>query len=249
MDYLKLPAVVEVQGEVEQAKEAAEKFRVVNAEQYRAAGEELVRIKGAQKRLEETRKGLTKPLDESKKRIMDLFRPMSDALAEAEAAIRRGVLAYTQEQERLRREEQRKADEIARKERERLERLAAEERARAEAREAALRAQAEKANAAQRAKIEARLKAEAEKAEAKQAMFEERADAVQAPVIQRTPPKVEGVSTRKVWKFRVVEEEKVPRQYLVVDEAAIRRAVQARKGDTRIPGVEVWEEESVVARS
>lgn len=248
-NILALPEVQEVQAESAQLATVAASFVIRSSEQFTDATTELTRIKAAQKRLDETRKGLTRPLDESKKRIMDLFRPMADRLDEAERAIKNAVVEYQRKLEAIRREEQRKADEAARKERARLEqlRIAAEQKAREK--EEALRAKAAEASAAERAKIEARLEAEAEKAAAKQAELEMRAAMVVAPVIEAEAPKAVGVSSRVNWKFRITDESKLPREYTTPDEKKIGAVVRALKGDTNIPGVTVYAEESVAARA
>jgi hypothetical protein len=100
---------------------SAEAFAVTTPQQYTEAAEMLKHIKGKAKELDETRKSLTKPLDESKKRIMDFFAKPLDFLTKAENSIKRSMIAYSDEQDRIRREEQRKAEESARKERERIE--------------------------------------------------------------------------------------------------------------------------------
>lgn len=243
------PEAREVQAEADQALAVATEYRVTTQDQYSAAGEELTRIKAAQKRLDETRKSLTRPLDESKKRIMDFFRAPADKLAAAERAIKSACIGYQQEQERIRREEQARAEEAARKERERLERLRLAAEAKAREKEAELRRQAAEADAAERAKIELKMQAEADKAAAKQAELEARAACVTAPVIHREAPKVEGLSTRTVWKFRITDARKLPPEYTLPDEVKIRKVVHALKGDTRIPGVEVYAEESMAARA
>lgn len=51
---------------------------------------------------------------------------------------------------------------------------------------------------------------------------------------------------RMVWKFEIETAAEVPRQYLVPDESAIRKAVAA--GQRVIPGVRVWEEPYVQIR-
>jgi hypothetical protein len=100
---------------------SAEAFAVTTPQQYTEAAEMLKHIKGKAKELDETRKSLTKPLDESKKRIMDFFAKPLDFLTKAENSIKRSMISYSDEQDRIRREEQRKAEEAARKERERIE--------------------------------------------------------------------------------------------------------------------------------
>lgn len=193
----------------------AESYAVTSIEQYTQAGEFLKHIKAKYKELDEQRKGMTKPLDDSKKRIMDFFNKPLDFLTRAESTVKRAMIAFSDEQERIRREEQRKADEAARKERERIE---------AQARKAAESGKVEKAVA-----------------------LEERAATVVAPVIDRTPPKVAGLSTREVWKFEVIDEKAVPREFLMVDESKIRKYVQAMKGDSNIAGVRVYPEKTLAA--
>ena len=97
---------------------------IANAEQLEASSELLSAIKGRQKDLTELRQSITKPMDEAKRRVMDTFRPALDRLAEAEGAIKRAVLGYTQEQERKRREAQARLAAEASAERERLAALA-----------------------------------------------------------------------------------------------------------------------------
>lgn len=46
-----------------------------------------------------------------------------------------------------------------------------------------------------------------------------------------------GVQIREHWSFEIVDHDLVPREYLKVNEAALRAAVQATKGSTNIPGV------------
>ncbi|MEM3646834.1 MAG: hypothetical protein QW334_01630 [Thermofilum sp.] len=55
------------------------------------------------------------------------------------------------------------------------------------------------------------------------------------------------VATRKVWTFRVVDLSLVPREYLVLDESKVRKAIAA--GVREIPGLEIYQEEKVVVVS
>ena len=190
-------------------------YRVATQDQYAGAGDELKRVKAAQKRLDDLRKSMTRPLDAAKKAIMDFFRGPEDQLARAESGIKRAMISYSEEQDRIRREEQRKADEAARKERERIE------------------AQARRAEDA----------GKASKAEA----LQERAATVVAPVIQREAPKVAGINMRDVWLFRVKDPAAVPREYLMLDDAKIRKVVTALKGDTVIAGIEVYSEKRMAS--
>lgn len=98
----------------------AESYKVSTAQQFADAGDVLKRIKGHQKKLDETESGITKPINDGLKAIRDLFRGPKERAAKAESLVKRAMIAYSEEQERIRREEQRKADEAAQKERDRL---------------------------------------------------------------------------------------------------------------------------------
>lgn len=115
------PDVKELTAQSAQLLALSSTYKVATADQYNGAGDELKRVKAAQKRLDDLRKSMTRPLDAAKKAIMDFFRAPEDQLARAESGIKRAMIAFSEEQERIRREEQRKAEEAARKERERLE--------------------------------------------------------------------------------------------------------------------------------
>lgn len=72
---------------------------------------------------------------------------------------------------------------------------------------------------------------------------------VQPPpvVVPKAVPKVAGISMTKTWKFRITDEKKIPRQYLMVDEKKIGDVVRALKDQTNIDGIEVYSVDSVSA--
>lgn len=70
-----------------------------------------------------------------------------------------------------------------------------------------------------------------------------------AQVQQAAPVKVQGVSTRTVWKFRVVNADDVERGYCSPDEVKIRAAVAAGARGNDIPGVRIYEDQVVTVRS
>ena len=250
-NFESMPAVQAVTAEVASLETFAATYAVTTAEQYQHGAEDLKRVKAAQKKLEETRTSLTKPINESLRRLNDFFRAPTDRLAAIERTIKTALTRFADEQERLRREEQRRAEEAARRERERLAEQAREAERKAREKAEAERKAAEEAAAAGRAEEAAKLQARAAATEAKAAerveAIETRAAAVVAPIISREAPKVAGVATREVWKFTVTDPALVPREYCVVDEARIRKVVAALKGDTTIPGVRVYAEKSIAA--
>ena len=210
-----LPEVADAQRAVDVLSNMAAHYEVATAEAYREAAQDLQRVKAAAKKLEAARDGCVRPLNERVREINAFFRSPADQLATVEKTIKRAMAAYADEQERIRREEQRKADEAARKERERL--------------------AAQAVKAVEKGRDEKALE------------LQERADAVVAPVVQREAPKVAGVATREVWRFEIERPELVPREMCVPDEKRIRAVVQALKGESRIAGVRVWKETTVVA--
>jgi hypothetical protein len=94
-----------------------------------------------------------------------------------------------------------------------------------------------------------RLAAAGDKLGAEQ-VIEQAVNAPPPPVImQSTIPQVAGKSTREVWRFRVIDDSKIPREYLTVDEIKIGAVVRALKGKTKIPGIEVYPESVVAFRT
>lgn len=90
-----------------------------------------------------------------------------------------------------------------------------------------------------------KLLAKAEKAEDagmhdRALVIEARARSVQAPTIESETPKVAGVQLRERWLFEVTDPLQLPRAYLIVNESAIRTAINATQGTLKIPGVRIW---------
>lgn len=162
-------------------------FGVVSAETFEAAAVHLKDVKAAQERLEDKKRTLLNPVNATLKAIRDLFRAPEEELVLAENLFKRSMLGYSEEQNRIRRDEQRKADERAETERRRLEK---------EAREAEDRARA------------AREAGDIKKAEKLEAKADARADAAAAVVpaiIQRESPRVSGISERENWSAVVTD--------------------------------------------
>lgn len=62
------------------------------------------------------------------------------------------------------------------------------------------------------------------------------------PIVPKSVPKVNGLAQRTNWTYRIVDENKIPRQYLKPDEVKIAQLVRALKDKTNIPGIEVYPE-------
>lgn len=247
------PEVREVTTEAQALAATAAGFAVRTADQYTAAGDELKRVKTAQKRLDDVRRSITRPIDAAKKAVMDLFREPEAKLAAAETGLKAAMVSYANEQERIRQEEQRRLEDIARREREKLAAQAAEAERKAREKAEAERQAAEAAAAAGRheeaAKLAAKAAAIEERAASKADALQLRAATVVAPVVQSEAPKVAGTSTREDWRFEITDPSAVPREYLLVDEAKLGRIVRALKADATIPGVRVYSVRVLAARA
>ena len=61
-------------------------------------------------------------------------------------------------------------------------------------------------------------------------------------------PMPQGLGARQVWKWRVIDPSKIPAEYYVLDEARINREVRGLQDKTQIPGIEVYQEQTVVLK-
>ena len=99
---------------------SAEELRIATDDELQASSALLTSIKGRQKALSEIRLSITRPMDEAKKRVMEVFQPAVERLGQAEATLKRAVLTYTQERARKLRDEQAQLEVAAEREREHL---------------------------------------------------------------------------------------------------------------------------------
>jgi hypothetical protein len=65
---------------------------------------------------------------------------------------------------------------------------------------------------------------------------------VPTPIVRPDVPKVDGRKYATKWSWKVTDINKVPREYLIVDQIKMNGIVRAMKGQTRISGIEVFEE-------
>ena len=111
------------------------------------------------------------------------------------------------------------------------------EKAEAEARrkQEELRKQEEEKRLAEATKLE-----EDGKAEEAQAVLEQEiiTPQVKAEVVEKS----EGLRTRIVWKFRITDIDKIPRELMIPNEKLIGEKARTEKDKANIPGVEVYSE-------
>ncbi len=222
----------EVQVKIDETQTLAktyENYTIDSIEKYQFSAQDLKAVKAKAKELTETRMSLTRPIEESKKKIIALFNAPLEFLVKAEGSIKRAMVGWQDEQEKIRQAEQARLDKLQQE------------------KEAKLRAAAEK----EAARI-ANLKTDAakERATAKAEELKAQADATAEAqmVVESKVEEVSGISTRKVWKFEVVDINELPREYMVADEAYIGKIVRASQGKKEIPGVKIYSENIIASR-
>lgn len=211
---------VEVQEKAQETEVLAqsyENYAITTTENYAHSAEDLKKIKAKAKELDTMRKSLTKPLDESKKRIMAFFKKPLTLLGSAESAIKSAMINWQQEQEKIRLAEEKRLAEAQRKETERLARLAAA----------------------------AEKRGDEQKAEE----FKGRSTVVESAVptvVSKVQP-ISGINKVEVWKFRIVDATKIPREYMMPNEVSLGQIARATKGSVKIEGIEFYSEETIRA--
>lgn len=258
----------------------AEALVVAQPEDYAAAGATLVELGAQWNAVEALRKQVLAPIRQALEEQQAIFAGENGPLpilAKAKQLTSDRMGAWKREQDRIaaesrRLEEQRLAEQRRREEakarelREKAEAEAREIRAKAEAEEAEKRREAEQLAAqgreaeAQRLRDQAALDSQraqeraqtvTDRAEVKAEIREDRAMSVVAPVAMPVAPKVQGVATRKTWKYRIIDKAKIRPEYMLPDETTIQRLVTALKAAAPATvgagSIEVYEDEAVVA--
>lgn len=237
------------------ALDGAAAFVIDSPEMFQIASDDLRAVKTLQKEVEEKRTSITGPLNQAVKAVNDLFRAPKEYLDKAEATIKRAMVTWTTEQERLASEARARAEAEARAERERL---AALEREQAEAaRKAQEEAQAAAEAGDQQAAAEAMAAAQAAQEQAAVAALTAQVVTV-APVVEATA-KVTGISGRVTYSAEVtdllalveaVAAGDAPIECLQPDMKFLGAQARAfKKAGQLYPGVEARAERSIAARA
>ncbi len=191
---------------------------------YEGAAEFTKQVKSLSKRIKDYWAPLKKSARASWQSLVDREKELLTPLEQAESEVKKKMAAFQKKVQ----EEERAARMLA-------ERLKREETER-------LLAEATKA-AEQGNEMEAEIiLAQAEIIETSQT------------AVQVQAPKATGVSTRTLYRARIVDESKVPVEVAgvvirPVDLAAVNKMAQASKGKIQIPGIEIYEEQSVAVRA
>jgi vacuolar-type H+-ATPase subunit H len=188
--------------------------------EYEKAGNYLKQVKGRYQQIDKERKAILAPLNETKQRIQDFFNPPLERLAKAETVLKHSIASWTIEQQRILAEQERHARELAAKEQDRLD---------AEAQQNALQAE-QSGNHNQAEEILATV------------------PQVSMPVIESVQAKVEGVSMRDNWKYRITNANEIPREFLIPDDKKLTQYAKMAKNTMTVSGVEFYNDQIVVSK-
>ena len=204
----------------------------------------LAEIATVKKAAEARRVALVKPLNDHVSNVNAFVNTLIGPVDEADKLLRGRVLVYQQEQARKAEAERQRLEAIQRAAEDEARRQALEVTKKLEeaARLEALEAGGRDAAAAQAA-LDAALQAEEEATARRQ---EALALVVPPPLAKTVSTALGAATVRKVWTFRVVALSAVPREYLLVDEPKVRKAIAGGARD--IPGLVIYQEEALSLR-
>lgn len=232
MEKLKFDSIENIAGSAGDMQNVGETYletyralEIESDEMLKLAGGWLKTLKGAMKELEAIRQKFVKPLNDHVKWINDQFRPGKRAMEEAEKVLKGKIRLY-----QVRQDEERR-------------RISHEERRRVAAEKAALQAEIERAAE------------EGNEEEVEQLTLREMTT---TPAVPPDTPKIDGVHIRRKWDFEVVDkiaflkavvDGLLPESYADVNMAAVRKVVRASGDIVTMPGIRIFEDETVVAHS
>jgi len=200
--------------------EKAKKLSVTNNESLSSANTFLVSIKRMRREINNAFDPIIKKAHEAHREALATKKRYDQPLIEAEMIVKPLIASYMAELARKRRE----AEEATRR--------AEEERRRKEAERIAAAVDESEADGDVSGIAEILSEDEPEI----------------KPVEYVPAPKLEGTSIRKIWKWKVVDIDKIPREYLIVNPNMISAEMRDKKGETNIPGIQVYSEDSVSTR-
>lgn len=215
-------AVAEVEQKALSVPARARSIEIKDNESFIRAGELLKAIKDIRREIDETFDPIVSKAHAVHKEAVAQKKKAEAPLVEAEAIIKPKLSSYMDEQERIRVAEERRLQEEARKQE-----------------EAARLAEA------------VHLEQMGEPEEVVQSVLEE---PIAPPVIvlPKATPKVEGISSRKTWKYRVKSPLMVNREYLILDEKKIGALVRdlGPKAEAIIGkgSIEIYEDRIIASR-
>jgi len=193
---------------------------VTDVETMKKANDYLVNIKTLRKEIAETFNPIIEKAHLTHKEAVAQKKRHEEPLKEAEQILKLRVSNYLEKLEKKRRE---------------MERLLKEEEERIE------REKEENLKKAQEAIESGDTKTATE-------LVEKAETALPTVEVPREEPLPDETQIRKLWKWKVVDKDAIPREFLKPDNVEISAVVRSLKENTRIPGIKVYQESSVAVR-
>ena len=232
-------------------------IRVIDFKTSDEAIKARAQVKALMKQVEDARDGLVRPLNEKVKATNEYARGIQNPLQQVDAHLKSQIDAFAIEQEKIKQAELRKIEaerrEADRKAKEAADALAFEREAARQADLTRIREEAQEAEDMFGSKVdtaaqirEAEIAAERERLEIEARFEREKAerDAIAAQArFDASQNQIKGV--RKNWKVRVVDINLVPKEFLIVELNEKMALASARAGNTKIAGLEFYQETSV----
>ena len=221
---------------------------ITTAEEYQFLAEYVKRGKQEIATIEDRLRKPTKLANEAHKSLTALAREMIDPIKEKIAAADREALRWWQEQERVRlakeaegrRLEQERQQREEKERQEEIERLRKIEIGKAETEQLAA---AEKAGDLGMPEVAEEILSQPVTVDP-EAVAVKPINPPKPTVVEKSVPKIQGRSYRKGrWVFEIMDESLIPRQYLMVNESAIRSVVNGLQSGAKIPGVRVYQDD------
>lgn len=231
----------------------ANEYLIDSPQMYELAACELKEVMGLLQKVETQRTSITGPINKALKAVNALFAEPTAWLEQARDILKNRMLNFQQAEQTRRMAEQAALEAAAATERARMAEEAAAALAKAEAEAEALRKKAAAAAKKGDAEAAARLASQADTREQQGAVtaqvLEQTQALMSAPSSTIAAPRVSGISTRKLWAFRITNPALIPREFLLIDEQKIGGVVRALKDATNIPGVEAYQKDSLASRA
>jgi len=198
----------------------AQQMTVASVEDYEMAGAFLQLIAKRRKQIEEVFDPIVAKAHAAWKEACNQRTKLLDPLEEAKKCVNEKLRVFDTEQDRRRRQEEARLSEEAKKKRDE---------------DALKEAQA--------------LEASGEKELADVVM--QMASEAPAPVVvlPSSTPKMSEMQARVSWKFRIVNESLIPREFLSPDEKKIGAVVRSQRAMAKIPGIEIYSEKDFHGRT
>lgn len=210
------------------------KALVVNSKETHESAMDVARqIKAKLKKVEELRKELKAPHKRAGEEIDAYAKAISEILNEPSNHLNNQFLSYNRELEKVRQAE---AERLRKLE---AERQAAVDKAAKEAMDlVAFEKEIGNDEAAESAELVVIAEYERNEAKAREDLKEEQKRIADI--------RVKGVTLR--WDFNIYDVSLLPKEFMVPNEAMIRKAIQDSKGEIEIPGVEAFQKETMTIR-